>query len=178
MSVSEWMAATAGDLEWVEVSDGKFVVKRLGGNPHHIVACELRNEFLRQWPESVAAAPGHWALRAFGEDHVSIARIPDVLVNGPAVRSTSIFAGTPDAVVEVWSPTNTLAEMNVKRREYRDAGAAVFLEAFLTDTFDVHLQWYVLDQGQWVLQAAAEGARELRVEGPRPFTVVPNSLLR
>jgi Uma2 family endonuclease len=180
VAVDEWLAANerADPGVRVEVVDGEFVIKRLGGNPHHIVACELRNEFIRQWPGTVAAAPCQWTLQSLSDDRVLGARIPDVLVNGPALKSASVYVGAPDAVVEVWSPTNTLGEMTIKRQEYLEAGAAVFLEAFLTATFDVHLQWYALDHGSWVLRAAAEGARELRIDGPRPFSVVPNALLR
>ncbi len=68
--------------------------------------------------------------------------------------------------------------MNRKRREYREAGAPVFLEAYLTDSLDVHLEWQALEDSRWVTIAAAGANTELRVDGPRPFSVVPNALLR
>jgi Uma2 family endonuclease len=177
VTIDEWLAAEPGWLEWVEVSNGEFVAKRLGGNPHHYLASRLSIEFERQWPGVVACPPANWAMVLADDGRVIRGRLPDVLVDGESLRRDPVFVGRPHAVVEVWSPTNTLAEMNGKRREYRDAGAAVFLEAFLTDALDVHLQWYELDDGQWELRAAAEGNRELRVDSPRPFSVVPNALL-
>lgn len=82
------------------------------------------------------------------------------------------------SAVEVWSPGNTLGEMNDKRAEYREAGLPVFLEAFLTDAGDVRLEWLVRGDRRWESLATAAGERELLVTDPRPFRVVPNALLR
>jgi Uma2 family endonuclease len=178
ITIEDWVNAARGPYERAEISNGEFVFRRVGGNPHHFVAHRLAEEFMRQWPEVIAAPPGHWALECTSEGRVIRGRFPDVLVDGESLITDPVFVGVPHVVVEVWSPENTLAEMNAKRFEYCAAGAPVFLEGFLTEDGDVHLEWQELDRGRWQFVAAAQGERELRVEGPRPFAVVPNDLLR
>src|SRR5690242_7051673 len=114
VSVDEWLAAceAAGPGERIEIVDGEFVVRRLGGNPHHYVAKRLSEEFERQWPGVIASPPAQWALDLAQDGAISTARFPDVLVDGDALLNQTTFVGVPSAVVEVWSPTNTLAEMN------------------------------------------------------------------
>jgi len=73
---------------------------------------------------------------------------------------------------------NTLAEMNEKRRHYRLAGLPVLVEVFLTESRDVHLEWLTSDGDRWVSVAVATGEQSLQVADPRPFSVVPNDLLR
>ena len=173
-----WLDAAAGVLERVEVVDGELVVRRIGGNPHHYLARRLAEEFERQWPGVIATAPGNWALQLTDAGDVVTGRVPDVLVNGSALLTDPVFAGVPEAAVEVWSPGNTLADMNAKRRDYRAAGLPVLVEAFLTDAGDVHLEWLVQQDGRWVTSAVAVGETTLEVSEPRPFAVVPNALLR
>ncbi len=92
--------------------------------------------------------------------------------------SPRIFAGVPEAVVEVWSPGDTLGEMNAKRAEYRAAGLPVLLEVFLTESRDVHLEWTVNSGGlRWTSMAVAAGEQPLHVVEPRP-SIIPNELLR
>ena len=178
ITVDQWLAAEAGPFERVEIVNGEFVMRRVGGNPHHYVAKRLSEEFERQWPGVIAAPPAQWGLEVMDDGTLVTGRFPDVLVDGESLVTEPIFVGVPQAVVEVWSPSNTLAEMNRKRREYREGGAPVFIEAFLTDTLDVHLEWLAVQDGRWVSVGAASGTSELRVIGERPFSVVPNSLLR
>jgi len=171
----QWVdAAVAGD-HWVEIVGGEFVVRRVGGNPHHYVATSLARAFEDQW-DAVACAPGNWSLRE-ADGAVITGRIPDVLVNGPALLRQEVFTGVPEAAVEVWSPGNTLAEMNAKRQEYRAAGLPVLVEATLTDAGEVHLEWYLNSGDRWELAAVAVGDRPLTVDRPRAFSVVPNRLL-
>jgi Uma2 family endonuclease len=178
VSLEAWLSAEPGWLERIEVVDGELVVKRIGGNPHHQIARRLANEFERQWPEVSAAAPAYWAIQVNPDGNVITGRIPDVLVDGDSLDADAAFVGVPHAAVEVWSPGNTLAEMNEKRSLYRQAGLPVFVEAFLTDAGDVHLDWLVREERRWVSEAAAAGDTELVVSHPRPFRIVPNSLLR
>jgi Uma2 family endonuclease len=178
ITIEDWVNAATGPYERVEISNGEFVFRRIGGNPHHRVAYRLAEEFMRQWPGVIAVPPGHWGLELTPEGRVMRGRFPDVLVDGESLITDPVFVGVPQVVVEVWSPENTLAEMNTKRSEYRTAGAPAFLEGFLTDTGEVHLEWQELDRDRWRFVAAAGGETELRVEGPRPFVVVPNALLR
>lgn len=174
-----WVSAAVGFAESVEIVDGEFVVRRLGGNPHHYVARRLAEEFERQWPGVTASAPGNWALRRTADGQILLGRVPDVLIDGDGLVTDEVFTGVPDAVVEVWSPGNTLAEMNTKRGEYRAAGLPVLLEVFLTDSRDVHLEWTTNDEGlRWTSTAVAAGEQPLCVAGPRPFSTVPNDLLR
>jgi hypothetical protein len=130
VTVEEWLAAPATLDGFVEVSEGDLVVRRVGGNPHHYLAGRLARVFEEQWPGCRAVAPGQWALVLAADGTVVTGRVPDVLVDG-------------DAVVEVWSPGNTLAEMNAKRREYRIAGAKVLVEAQVIDDGSVLLEWSV-----------------------------------
>ncbi|MFG1921157.1 Uma2 family endonuclease [Cryptosporangium sp. NPDC048952] len=180
ISVDEWLAAceAAGPGQRVEIVDGEFVMRRVGGNPHHFVSYRIAEEFMRQWPGVIASPPAHWGLEFAEDGEMLTSRVPDVLVDGDSLVNDPVFVGVPQAVAEVWSPNNTLKEMNRKRREYREGGAPIFVEAFLTDTLDVHLEWLVLEGDRWVSVAAASGASQLRVGGSRPFSVVPNALLR
>ena len=178
ITIDDWVNAVTGPFERAEISNGEFVLRRVGGNPRHRVAFGLAKEFDRQWPEAVVSAPGQWGLEFDAAGDLISGRYPDVLVDGEALNTDPVFVGTPQAVVEVWSPTNTLAEMNAKRSQYSAAGAPVFVEAFLTEGGDVHLEWQELDGGRWRFVAAARGEGELRVGGARPFAVVPNALLR
>lgn len=106
------------------------------------------------------------------------ARQPDGPIDGRALAESDEFRGVPDAVVEVWSPRNTLAEMNAKRREYYDAGTPVFVEAYISDLGDVRLDWQVPTdrRGIWQTSAAAAGDIPLVIDAPRPFRVIPNEL--
>lgn len=178
MHPQDWVDADAGLNEFLEIVDGEFVVKRVGGNPHHYVARRFAHAFEEQWAGVVAGAPGNWALDSTADGRVVLGRVPDVLVDGDRILTDEVFTGVPDAVVEVWSPGNTLAEMNAKRSEYRRAGLPVLLEAFLTDAGDVHLEWLVSDGHRWTTVSAAAGEIPLTVGTPRPFTVVPKDLLR
>lgn len=179
VAVGDWVSAQAGFGESVDVVGGELVVRRIGGNPHHYVARRLADEFERQWTGVTASAPGNWALERTGDGRVVLGRVPDVLVDGDDLVSAEVFTGTPDAVVEVWSPGNTLAEMNAKRAEYRLAGLGVLLEVFLTESRDVHLEWMVTrDRLRWTSLAVAAGEHPLEVGEPLPFRVVPNDLLR
>ena len=174
-----WVAALAGMSELIEVVDGEFVIKRVGGNPHHYIARRLAQEFERQWPDVVATAPGNWALTTSSDGKVVLGRVPDVLVDGAGLLEAEVFTGVPEAAVEVWSPGNTLAEMNTKRAEYRTAGLPVLCEAFLTEAQEVHLEWLVNDDGRrWSSIVVAVGEQQLSVTTPRPFSVAPNALLR
>jgi Uma2 family endonuclease len=180
VTVDEWLAAEAGLLEYVEVLGGQFVIKRVGGNPHAQVARRLANAFEEQWGV-VAAAPGRWAVETTPDGRLLVGREPDVLVDGDSLDTDTVFFGVPDVAVEVWSPTNTLAEMNAKRREYHAAGLPVFVEAYITDSGDVHLEWFVRDDahaGRWTTVGAAAGDSALTVTVPRAFRVVRNQLLR
>lgn len=153
------------------------MARRIGGNPHHYLAMRLARAFEAQWPAARAVAPGYWAVELAADGTVRTGRLPDVLVNGGALLTEPVFVGAPDAVVEVWSPTNTLGEMNRKRAEYRAGGAAVLVEAQLTDSGSVLLEWFRNDGDRWALVAAASGRDRLTVDGPKPFTVVPDALL-
>jgi Uma2 family endonuclease len=177
VSVEAWVQAPTSLLQLVEVVGGEFVVKRVGGNPHHYLARRLAEEFERQWPGTVAVAPGNWGLRVH-DGRVQLGRVPDVLVDGDALLTEPVFAGVPDAAVEVWSPSNTLGEMNAKRQEYRDAGLPVLVEAYITDSGDVRLEWLRQGGGRWDTIAVATGDNPLEIPGPRPFRVLPNGLLR
>jgi len=128
---------------------------------------------------SGAGAASSRSLERTGDGRVVLGRVPDVLVGGDDLVAAEVFTGTPDAVVEVWSPGNTLAEMNAKRAEYRLAGLGVLLEVFLTGTRDVHLEWMVArDRLRWTSLAVAAGEHPLEVGEPAPFRVVPDDLLR
>ncbi|WP_432562028.1 Uma2 family endonuclease [Kineococcus sp. SYSU DK003] len=179
--VDTWLSAPAGFLEVVEVVDGVLVIKKVGGNPHHIIARRLADEFERQW-DVVATAPGNWAVEMAPDGSVVRGRIPDVLVNGPELFTEDVHVGVPVAAVEVWSPSNMLREMNEKRAEYRNAGLPVLLEAFLSDSGDVHLDWMVNLRSHWSTVAASEGDTILDVPAlsgvHEAFAVVPNTLLR
>lgn len=178
VSEAEWLGASAELDETVEVVGGELVAQKVGGNPHHYVAWRLAFEFERQWPDVRATAPGTWALERSLDGRVLLGRIPDVLVDGDDLLTTSVSDGIPDAAVEVWSPGNTLAEMNDKRRQYRLVGLPVLLEVFLTETLDVHLEWLVNADERWETVAVAVGEHALAVDAPRPFRIVPNDLLR
>jgi Uma2 family endonuclease len=178
MPLEAWMQAPASVLEFVEVVAGEPVVKRVGGNPHHYLARRLAEEFERQWPNVTAVAPGHWALQMTEAGRVQLGRVPDVLVDGDSLLADPVFLGVPDLVVEVWSPSNTLGEMNDKRREYRDAGLPVLVEASITDSGEVRLEWLGRGPGRWATVAVAAGEDLLEVSEPQPFQLVPNSLLR
>jgi Uma2 family endonuclease len=153
------------------------VVKRVGGNPHHYLARRLAEELERQWPHVTAVAPGNWALQ-ITDGQVQLGRVQDVLVNGDALLTDPVFVGVPDLAVEVWSPSNSVGEMNDKRREYRDAGLPVLVGASITDSGDVRLEWLRRGQGRWETVAVAAGDDPLHVSHPHPFQVVPNHLLR
>lgn len=179
--VDVWLSTPTGFGEVLEVVDGAFVSKRIGGNPHHCIAVSLLLEFERQWG-AVATAPGNWAIELAPDGSVVRGRVPDVLVDGDELRTVDVHVGVPAAAVEVWSPGNTLREMNEKRGEYRAAGLPVLLEAFLSDSGDVHLDWMVNLGRHWTTVATSEGDTVLDVPA-RPgvhegFSVVPNSLLR
>ncbi|MEZ0166734.1 Uma2 family endonuclease [Kineococcus sp. LSe6-4] len=179
--VDVWLSAPSGFAEVVEVVDGTFVIKKVGGNPHHYLAISLVLEFERQWG-AVATAPGHWGIEMAADGSVVRGRIPDVLVDGDALRSVDVFVGVPAAAVEVWSPSNTLREMNEKRAEYRLAGLPVLLEAFLSDSGDVNLDWMVNRGSHWATTGTGQGDALFTVpatDGGHPaFRVVPNTLLR
>ena len=177
-TVDDWLAVLAHGDELVEVVDGVLVTKRVGGNPHHYLARRLAEEFERQWPGVIASAPGQWAVSRADTGVLLRGRLPDVLVDGDALLVDPVFTGVPLAAAEVWSPGNTLSEMNDKRAEYRAAGLPVFVEAFLTESGDVHLEWLQRQERRWDTVASAAGETELVVPGPPPFRVVPNSLLR
>ena len=177
VSVEAWVQAPTSLLEVLEVVGGELVVKRVGGNPHHYLARRLAEEFERQWPGTVAVAPGNWALRV-QDGRVQLGRVPDVLVDGDALLTEPVFVGVPDAAVEVWSPSNTLGEMNSKRQEYRDAGLPVLVEAYITDSGDVRLEWLRQGTGRWETIAVTAGENRLQITEPRPFQVTPNELLR
>ena len=177
VSQDAWLAEVARGGDFVEIVDGEFVVKRVGGNPHHYLARRLAEEFERQWAGSVATAPGNWALT--GEPTaLTAARMPDVLVAGDELLRDPVYYGQPLAAVEVWSPSNTLGEMNDKRRLYREAGLPVFVEVFISDSGDVHMEWLANERRAWLSVATAVGETDLVVAGPRSFRVTPNSLLR
>ncbi|MFI5955331.1 hypothetical protein [Cryptosporangium sp. NPDC051539] len=76
------------------------------------------------------------------------------------------------------NPHNHVARRLAEEFERQWPGAPVFVEAFLTDTSDVQLDWHVARGGRRDLVAAARADTELRIDGERPFVVVPNSLLR
>jgi Uma2 family endonuclease len=179
--VDAWLGASAGFLEVVEVVDGTLVIEKVGGNPHHYIATSLALEFERQWG-AVATAPGNWAIELAPDGAVVRGRIPDVLVGGDELRTLDVYVGVPTAAVEVWSPGNTLREMNEKRGEYRAAGLPVLVEAFLSDSGDVHLDWMVNLRTHWSTVAASEGESVLdvpaRVGVHEAFSVVPNALMR
>jgi len=172
---AQWVEAVSGEDHWLEIVDGEFVSRRIGGNPHHYVAARLARAFEDQWG-AVACAPGNWAVRE-ADGVIVTGRIPDVLVDGPELLADPVYSGVPLAAAEVWSPGNTLAEMNAKRQEYRAAGLPVLVEATLTDAGEVHLEWYANRGERWELLAAAVGAGVLAVDEDRPFSVVPNALL-
>ena len=176
VTVDAWLAAIETGDQLVEVVGGALVSRR--------VATRITT-WLAGWPGSssgrwrgvTATAPGNWAVETAG-DVIVVGRMPDVLVDGDSLLSDPIFLGVPDAVVEVWSPSNTLGDMNDKRREYRTAGLPVLVEAFLTDSGDVHLEWLIQEGGRWATAGLAVGDTLLSIADPRPFTVVPHSLLR
>ncbi|WP_432548400.1 Uma2 family endonuclease [Kineococcus sp. SYSU DK004] len=178
--VQTWTSAKAGVGERLEVVDGKLVVKKVGGNPHHRIAARLALEFEDQWPDAYAAAPGNWAITLAPDGTVVHGRIPDVLVDGPSLNEDAVCTQLPRAAVEVWSPSNTLAEMNDKRSEYRRAHLPVLLEAYLTAEQQVHLEWLLNTGDKWLTIATAVGDAPLHVpasDAHPAFGVVPNDLL-
>ncbi len=68
--------------------------------------------------------------------------------------------------------------MNDKRREYRDAGLPVLVEASITDSGEVRLEWLRRGRGRWQTVAVAVGENLSEVIEPQPFQLVPNSLVR
>jgi Uma2 family endonuclease len=171
-----WLAEVARRDQLLEIVGGEFVVRGVPGNQHNWLAVRIAEEFRRQW-NAATPVPGSWVVSGTAAA-IRTARIPDVLVLDPAELSAGAYYGSPLAVVEVWSANNTVGEMVEKRREYREAGAQVFVEAFLTDTGDVHLEWLVNAAASWVSHAAAVGRTPLQAREPRPFSVVPNTLLQ
>jgi Uma2 family endonuclease len=109
---------------------------------------------------------------------VQLGRVPDVLVDGDSVLTDPVFLGVPDLVLEVWSPSNTLGETDDKRRKYRDAGLPVLVEASITDSGEVRLEWLRRGRGHWETVAVAAGEDLLEVGDPHPIQLVPNNLLR
>lgn len=176
--LEEWLSQAWIDDTRVEVSGGEFVVTRIGGNPHHYLASRLAQQFELQWSGVRATAPGLWFIEASGSGEVAVGRYPDVLVDGDDLLSSPAYVGQPLAVVEVWSPTNTLGEMNQKRIEYLRGGALCMLEAQVLTGGTVRLEWFVNAGSHWSVEGAAEGPDELVVELPRPFRIVPDVLLR
>ncbi len=115
VSVEAWVQAPTSLLELVEVVGGEFVVKRVGGNPHHYLARRLAEEFERQWPGTVAVTPENWALRV-RDGRVDLGRVPrrprrrGRAADRPGVRRGARRGG---------GGRNTLGEMNAKRQPYR-----------------------------------------------------------
>ena len=173
----QWVAQPWTDDARVEVAGGAFVVTRIGGNPHHYLASRLARQFEDQWSGCRATAPGLWVIDATVSGDVVVGRFPDVLVDGDDLITAPAYVGRPLAVVEVWSPSNTLAEMNQKRVEYLRGGAAVMLEAQVLDGGMIRLEWFVNAGDHWRAEHAAEGPDELVVASPRAFSIVPNALL-
>ena len=68
--------------------------------------------------------------------------------------------------------------MNSKRQEYRDAGLPVLVEAYITDSGDVRLEWLRQGAGRWDSVAVTAGETPLEITEPRPFRITPNELLR
>lgn len=171
---------------WAEVVDGRIVVRpeddvaRKFGNMHNLVAHRLAVELSEQW-DVVAVSPGLWTIEVSDRGGLWTARQPDVLATAsPDDVLGEDFRGAPLLVAEVWSPSNTFAEMTAKRRDYHDAGATTLVEAHATPaTRDVRLEWYLRDdrRGTWRLTGFATGEDDLVVNGPRPFRIRPNDLL-
>jgi hypothetical protein len=171
---------------WAEVVDGRIVVRpeddvaQEFGNMHNLVAHRLAVEVSEQWGV-VAVSPGLWTLEVTDRGGLRTARQPDVLATAsPDDVFGEEFRGAPLLVAEVWSPSNTFAELTAKRREYHEAGAVALVEAHATPaTRDVRLEWYVRDdhRGTWRLTGFATGEDDLVVDVPRPFRVRPNDLL-
>ncbi|GAB3217857.1 hypothetical protein GCM10027586_10840 [Kineococcus gypseus] len=180
VALATWTSATAEVGQRIEVVDGELVVKKVGGNPHHRIATRLALAFEEQWPGSYAAAPGNWAITLAPDGSVLSGRIPDVLVDGPALNEDPVCTEVPRAAVEVWSPGNTLAEMNEKRSEYLKAHLPVLLEAYLTAEQQVHLEWLDNAGHSWRTAATAVGETLLDIpasDAHPAFRVVPNDLL-
>ena len=173
-----WVAQPWVDDQRVEVFDGEFVATRIGGNPHHYLASRLAQQIESQWEGVRATAPGLWVLELTTSGDVAVGRYPDVLVDGDAIVRDPAFRGVPFAVVEVWSPSNTLAEMNQKRGEYLRGLAECMVEAQILSTGTVRIEWFVNAGSHWRVEGAAEGPDPLDVQLPRPFRLIPDSLLR
>jgi hypothetical protein len=178
--VDTWTSARAGFEERIEVVGGELVIRKVGGNPHHRIAQRLALEFEAQWDGVYASAPGNWAVQLGHDGSVLLGRIPDVLVDGPSLNTHAVCVEVPRAVVEVWSPGNTLGEMNEKRSDYLTAHLPVLVEAYLTPEQQVHLEWLVNAHDAWVSTGTAVGDTPLVItatsEHPA-FSVVPNHLL-
>lgn len=171
--MAEWLDQ-ADQHGRAEVVDGLVRLEdTVTANRHNVVADLLAQAFRDQWGRA-AVSPGNWLLAGDAAD-VRTARQPDVLVGGAGLLESDAYQGAPDAVVEVWSPSD---EMGAKRREYHDGGAPVFVEAYISDVGDVRLDWQVTTdrRGIWRTVAAAAGDSELVVDAPRPFRLVPNDL--
>lgn len=175
--VKVWLAQPWTADTRSEVVDGELVVTRIGGNSHHYLATRLAQQFELQWRGVRATAPGLWLLESTSSGSVNTGRYPDVLVDGDEIVTLPAYSGHPLAVVEVWSPTNTLAEMNQKRFEYLRGRAACFVEAQVLLTGAVRLEWFLNAGDHWRNLCSVEGQDELVVELPRPFALVPDSLL-
>lgn len=178
--VETWTSAVAGVGERIEVVDGELVIRKVGGNPHHRIATRLAPAFENQWPGVYAAAPGNWAITLAPDGTVEQGRIPDVLVDGPSSNADPVCTEVPRAAAEVWSPGDTLAEMNEKRSQYLRAGLPVLSEAYSTAEQQVHLERLVNDGQTWRTAGTAGGATALTVpaDDAHPgFTVVPDDLL-
>ena len=146
------------------------------GTPYHYLADRLARLIENQWPGVRAASPLTWLIESNLSGKVITGRFPDILVGDDSVYREAAFTGQPLLVVEVWSPTDTVAEMNGRRLDYLRAPARYLAEVQVLSVGVVRISCFINAVDHWRFIAGAEGPDELVVDVPNRFSVVPNKL--
>ncbi len=171
---------TAADLETLpddglryEIIDGTLVVSPAPAKRHQRVAARLHGILSGSCLAEldVYFAPLDWKV----DEHTVVE--PDLLVV-PA-RDIDEPVQTPLLVVEILSPSSRTLDRVTKFHVYAEAGVPQYwIVDPGSDTSEPSVEVYDLADGEYRLQAKAQGAQHISVTGPVTVTVIPADLIR
>jgi Uma2 family endonuclease len=165
------LEAMPDDGNRYELIDGTLIVSPAPGRRHQRVVLKLGIALEAACPPGLEVVIAPFAVRSSQTTELQ----PDVLVGREEDFTEKLLPVAPVLVVEVFSPSSVLNDLNNTKAAYQRLGVQSY---WVIDPEEPTLTAFELDdEGEYQKLAEVEGAKAFEAQRPFPVRIVPAELL-